>query len=72
MGALPFVLLTSPNISYVDAVFESMSGLTTTGATIMTQIDLLPESVLYYRQQLQWLGGIGIIVIAVAILPMLA
>jgi len=71
VGALPFVLLTSPNISYVDAVFESMSGLTTTGATIMTQIDLLPESVLYYRQQLQWLGGMGIIVLAVAILPML-
>lgn len=71
VGALPFVLLTSPQLSYVDAVFESMSGLTTTGATIVTNIDALPRAVLYYRQQLQWLGGMGIIVLAVAILPML-
>ena len=71
VGALPFVLMTVPHISYVDAVFESMSGLTTTGATIVTHIDALPRAVLYYRQQLQWLGGMGIIVLAVAILPML-
>ena len=71
VGALPFVLLTDPHLSYVDAVFESMSGLTTTGATIITNIDVLPRAVLYYRQQLQWLGGMGIIVLAVAILPML-
>jgi trk system potassium uptake protein TrkH len=71
VGALPFVLLKSPQLSYVDAVFESMSGLTTTGATIVTNIDALPRAVLYYRQQLQWLGGMGIIVLAVAILPML-
>ena len=71
VGAIPFVLLNSPNLSYVDAVFESMSGLTTTGATIVTSIDALPRGVLYYRQQLQWLGGMGIIVLAVAILPML-
>ena len=71
VGALPFVLSTSPQMSYVDAVFESMSGLTTTGATIITDIDALPRAVLYYRQQLQWLGGMGIIVLAVAILPML-
>jgi trk system potassium uptake protein TrkH len=71
VGALPFVLSTSPQMSYVDAVFESMSGLTTTGATIVTDIDALPRAVLYYRQQLQWLGGMGIIVLAVAILPML-
>jgi trk system potassium uptake protein TrkH len=71
VGALPFVLLTSPDLSYIDAVFESMSGLTTTGATIVTNIDALPRAVLYYRQQLQWLGGMGIIVLAVAILPML-
>lgn len=71
VGALPFVLLQQPDISYVDAVFESMSGLTTTGATILTNIDELPRSVLYYRQQLQWLGGLGIVVLAVAILPML-
>ena len=71
VGALPFVLLTEPHLSYTDAVFESMSGLTTTGATIITNIDVLPRAVLYYRQQLQWLGGMGIIVLAVAILPML-
>lgn len=71
VGAIPFVLLKSPDLSYVDAVFESMSGLTTTGATIVTNIDALPRAVLYYRQQLQWLGGMGIIVLAVAILPML-
>jgi trk system potassium uptake protein TrkH len=71
VGALPFVLLSTPQLSYVDAVFESMSGLTTTGATIVTDIDALPRAVLYYRQQLQWLGGMGIIVLAVAILPML-
>jgi trk system potassium uptake protein TrkH len=71
VGAVPFMLLTMPHLSYVDAVFESMSGLTTTGATIVTRIDELPRAVLYYRQQLQWLGGMGIIVLAVAILPML-
>jgi trk system potassium uptake protein TrkH len=71
VGALPFLLLVTPEISYVDALFESMSGLTTTGATIMTNIEGLPRAVLYYRQQLQWLGGMGIIVLAVAILPML-
>ncbi len=70
-GALPFLLLTQPDISFVDALFESMSGLTTTGATILTNIDDLPRGVLYYRQQLQWLGGLGIVVLAVAILPML-
>jgi len=71
VGAVPFLLLPSPQLSYIDAVFESMSGLTTTGATIVTNIDALPRAVLYYRQQLQWLGGMGIIVLAVAILPML-
>ncbi|BFM04849.1 TrkH family potassium uptake protein [Halioxenophilus aromaticivorans] len=70
-GALPFLFSESPNLSFTDAVFESLSGLTTTGATVITGLDQLPESILYYRQQLQWLGGIGIIVIAVAILPML-
>ncbi len=71
VGALPFLLLVEPDISYVDAVFESMSALTTTGATILTKIDELPRGILYYRQQLQWLGGLGIVVLAVAILPML-
>lgn len=71
VGALPFLLLPQPEISYVDALFESMSGLTTTGATILTGIDDLPRGLLYYRQQLQWLGGLGIVVLAVAILPIL-
>ncbi|GAA6168905.1 TrkH family potassium uptake protein [Sessilibacter corallicola] len=70
-GSLPFVFSQSPNLSFTDAVFESLSGLTTTGATVITGLDELPKAILYYRQQLQWLGGIGIIVIAVAILPML-
>ncbi len=70
-GSLPFILAASTSLSIVDAVFESMSGLTTTGATVITGLDELPKSILFYRQQLQWLGGIGIIVIAVAILPML-
>jgi len=70
-GCLPFVFAESPGLSFTDALFESLSGLTTTGATVITGLDDLPKSILYYRQQLQWLGGIGIIVIAVAILPML-
>ncbi|MEM6639027.1 MAG: TrkH family potassium uptake protein [Pseudomonadota bacterium] len=70
-GAVPLYLSPSPAISLTDAVFESVSGLTTTGATILTGLDTLPHSVLFYRQQLQWLGGMGIIVLAVAILPML-
>jgi trk system potassium uptake protein TrkH len=70
-GALPFALGTTPHMSIIDSLFESLSGLTTTGATVITGIDNLPASILYYRQQLQWLGGMGIIVLAVAILPML-
>jgi len=70
-SAVPLFLLDEPNLSIADAFFESFSGLTTTGATILTQIDGLPHAVLWYRQQLQWLGGMGIIVLAVAVLPML-
>ncbi len=70
-GALPLYLSDNTGISLTDAIFESISGLTTTGATVLVGLDLLPEALLFYRQQLQWLGGIGIIVIAVAILPML-
>lgn len=70
-GALPFVLAEELPISVTDAVFESLSGLTTTGSTVITNIDSLPHAILYYRQQLQWLGGMGIIVLAVAVLPML-
>ncbi|EGV33693.1 potassium uptake protein, TrkH family [Thiorhodococcus drewsii AZ1] len=70
-GALPFLLAPHPDISATDAVFESLSGLTTTGATVILGLDDLPKSILFYRQQLQWLGGMGIIVLAVAVLPML-
>lgn len=70
-GAVPLYLSHVPELSLTDAVFESVSGLTTTGATILVGLDTLPKSFLYYRQQLQWLGGMGIIILAVAILPML-
>ncbi len=70
-GALPFVFSSQYSLSITNAFFESMSGLSTTGATILTNLDSLPESTLYYRQQLQWLGGMGIVVLAVAIMPML-
>ena len=70
-GSLPFLFSANMSISVTDALFESISGLTTTGATVLSGLDTLPRSLLYYRQQLQWLGGLGIIAIAVAILPML-
>ena len=70
-GSVPFLMEPNLHLSFSDAVFESVSGLTTTGATVITGLDNLPKSILFYRQQLQWLGGIGIVVIAVAILPML-
>ncbi|WP_295362353.1 potassium transporter TrkG [Arenimonas sp.] len=70
VSALPFVH-GPPNLSYTDAIFEATSGLTTTGATVITGLDALPPSVLFYRQLLQFLGGMGIVILAVAILPML-
>ncbi len=70
-GSLPLILSEQLHISVTDAVFESVSGLTTTGATVLTELDTLPHSILFYRQELQWLGGMGIIVLAVAVLPML-
>lgn len=70
-GALPLYISDAISLTITDAIFESLSGLTTTGATVISGLDDLPKSILYYRQQLQWLGGIGIIVIAIAILPML-
>lgn len=71
LGALPFMLSKAPQISLVDAVFETVSGLTTTGATVLSGLDQMPKSILYYRAQLHFLGGIGIVVLAVALLPML-
>ena len=70
-GSFPLFFAEEINISYVDALFESISGLTTTGATVLTGLDDLPRSILFYRQLLQWLGGMGIIVLAVAVLPLL-
>lgn len=70
-GAIPFMLSLSPNMGVADSLFEAFSGISTTGATVLTGIDQLPRSILYYRQQLQWLGGMGIVVLAVAIMPML-
>lgn len=69
LGAMPFML--SLNMSFVDSLFESASGYTTTGSTVMVGLDSLPQSLLLYRQEIQWLGGIGIIVVAIALLPML-
>lgn len=68
-GAIPFVL--ALNASIIDAIFESTSGITTTGATVFSGIEEMPISIRWYRQQLQWMGGLGIIILAVAILPML-
>jgi trk system potassium uptake protein TrkH len=69
LGAIPIVITTG--VSITDGVFESISGLTTTGATILTGLDTMPRSFLLYRQFLQWLGGLGVVIFVVAILPML-
>ena len=67
-GSVPFYL---SGMSVMDSFFESMSGITTTGATVISQIDALPESILFYRQLLQWMGGMGLIVLAIAVMPLL-
>ena len=69
-GSLPFVL-SSENFSFSEAFFESMSGITTTGATIISDLDNSPKSILLWRAIMQWLGGIGIVVMAITILPLL-
>jgi len=68
--AMPFTLA-APHLSYTDAVFEAASGLTTTGATTITGLDALPRSMLFFRQSLNFYGGMGIVILAIAILPML-
>lgn len=71
-GAAPYLLSGEPQLARpVDALFEGMSGFTTTGATVLTDIEALPRSLLMWRQLTQWLGGIGIIVLALAVLPRL-
>ena len=67
-GAIPF-LLGPPDASLTDALFEAMSGMTTTGSTVFTGLETLPEGILLWRSMLQWFGGIGIIVVAMAFLP---
>ena len=69
-GSLPF-LLSAQNFNFSDAFFESMSGITTTGATIISDLDNSPKSILLWRAIMQWLGGIGIVVMAITILPLL-
>jgi len=69
LGAWPFVL--ALGVPPVDALFESASGFTTTGATVLTGLDELPHSLLFYRQQIQWLGGMGVVVLGLAVIPLL-
>ncbi len=69
LGTVPFML--SLDLSFPDAFFESVSGYTTTGSTVLEGLDAMSPSILFYRQEIQWLGGIGVIVLAVALLPML-
>ena len=69
-GALPFYF-SNLNLSFTDSFFESMSGLTTTGSTIITNLEIVPKSILLWRALLQWLGGIGIIVMAITLMPIM-
>ena len=69
-SSLPFIF-SSSNLDFTDAFFESISGITTTGSTVIVQLDSLSEGILIWRAFLQWIGGIGIIVLALAILPTL-
>jgi trk system potassium uptake protein TrkH len=70
-GAVPLLLSDSPDMSFTDAVFEAVSGFTTTGATALVGLDDLPKGILYSRQQIQWFGGMGIVILAVALVPVL-
>src|SRR5690606_4893294 len=69
-GALPFVF-SELRLSYTDAFFETISGLTTTGSTVLSNLHHLSDGILLWRALLQWIGGVGIIVMAIAILPFL-
>jgi len=68
-GAVPFML--ALHVGFADAFFESAAGYTTTAASVLAGLDALPQSILFYRQEIQWLGGLGVIVLAIALLPML-
>ena len=69
-GSLPFVF-SSVNFSFTNAFFESMSGITTTGSTIISNLEIMPKGILLWRAILQWLGGIGIIVMAITLMPIM-
>jgi trk system potassium uptake protein TrkH len=69
-GMLPYIL-SNEITSFADALFETMSGLTTTGASILTDIEAMPKGLLFWRSMTQWIGGLGIIVLTVAIFPLL-
>ena len=69
-GSLPFIF-SDLNFSFVNAFFESMSGITTTGSTIISNLDEMPKSILLWRAILQWLGGIGIIIMAITLMPIM-
>lgn len=69
-AALPFCL-SEINLSFTRGFFEAMSGLTTTGATVITGLDTLPKGILLWRSMLQWMGGIGFLIVALAVLPLL-
>ncbi len=69
-GSLPFIF-SSLELSITDSFFESMSGITTTGSTVVTNLDTTPKSILIWRAIMQWLGGVGIIVMAITVLPLL-
>ena len=69
-GSLPFVF-SSINFSFTNAFFESMSGITTTGSTIISNLEIMPRGILFWRAILQWLGGIGIIVMAITLMPIM-
>ncbi|MGQ0286707.1 TrkH family potassium uptake protein [Pasteurellaceae bacterium 22721_9_1] len=71
LAVIPFTLFDELSLNFADAVFESFSALTTTGATVISGLDYLPKSILFYRQFLQWIGGMGLIVLVVAVIPLL-
>src|SRR5690606_28814698 len=70
LGTIPYVL-TSAIPDYTDAFFESMSGYSATGASILNDVEIMPESILFWRSITHWIGGMGIIVLAIAVLPLL-
>ncbi|MDX1737832.1 MAG: potassium transporter TrkG, partial [Alphaproteobacteria bacterium] len=70
-AALPFLAARDLNLTYTDAFFEAMSGLTTTGSTVVSGLEMAPPGILLWRSILQWMGGVGIVVMAISILPML-